>query len=576
MKEIFLKLNFLITKKHRKNLFLLSFLLLIGMILEVFGLGIIVPVISIILQPDFVETNIYVNKLTSFIGPINYFNFISFFLILVIAIYIIKTFFLVFLSLKQNRFLSNLTSYVSTELFSRYLKQPYYFHLNRNSSTLIKNIQVETSFFSIFCMALMTLFTEFFLLMAVAATLIYIEPFGAITIGLFLSTLSIIFFQFTKSKLKFWGIKRQELDDKISKTTVEGLGGIKDLTILGRQNYPIDLFSINNYLKARIVSNQGIILQLPRFYLELLSIIALVSFIFIMVIQNKDTSTLLTTLGVFVAAVFRVIPSMNRIIASYQNLKYYNSSIDILYDEMRFDFKVNSEVNIKDKFIFNDKISISSLNFSYGDDLNILKNINLTIKKGQTIGVIGKSGSGKSTLIDLIIGLHNPSSGIIMVDGISILNNIRGWQDKIGYVGQNIFLKNTSIQDNIAFGLPQNEINNQSIHDSLEAAQLETFVNSLPQGINTIVGERGVQLSGGQIQRIGLARALYNNPELLVLDEATAALDTKTESNVMHSISLLKKEKTIIIIAHRVSTLKDCDIIYEINAGKLSKKIFKK
>ena len=290
-----------------------------------------------------------------------------------------------------------------------------------------------------------------------------------------------------------------------------------------------------------------------------------------MILQNKDTLGLVSTLGVFVAAVFRMIPSINKIIASYQDLKYFNSSIDVLYNELKLDQNQNKELKNLEKVNLNSKITVSNLDFKYVDESSVLKKINLTINKGETIGVVGPSGSGKSTLIDLISGLHNPSSGEIMVDGISIFNNIRGWQDKIGYVGQTIFLKNDSIRENIAFGLSENKINNKAIIDSLKAAQLENFIDSLPEGLNTIVGERGVQLSGGQRQRIGIARALYNNPDVLIFDEATASLDTKTEFDVMQSINLLRGIKTIIIVAHRLSALKDCDFVYRVNKGVLSK-----
>ena len=242
MKEILFKLKFLTNKGQRKSLFFLSGLLIFGMILEIFGLGIIVPMISLIIDPDFIQTNIYLEKLFNILGPINYLNLVLGFLVLMVFIYTLKTFFLIFLSLKQNRFLSNLSAHLSARLFTNYMNQPYHFHLNSNSSTLNKNIQIEINFFRVFCISLLTVFTEFFLLIAVISTLIYIEPLGAISIGLFLSILSLIFFQFTKDKLKLWGIERQNFDDIISKIILEGLGGIKDSIILGHQKYFIKLF----------------------------------------------------------------------------------------------------------------------------------------------------------------------------------------------------------------------------------------------------------------------------------------------------------------------------------------------
>ena len=465
---------------------------------------------------------------------------------------------------KQNRFLTNYTAYITNALFSSYLSQPYSFHLKKNTSELIKNIQIEISGFSAFLLALITIFIEGGFVLSILCTLIYIEPFGALSIGIFYGLLSLIFLKFTKKKLNQWGKLREEIDAKVSKTALEGLGGIKELLILGKTRFFINRFGEQNYFKARLNANHNTISQIPRFYLELISIIGLVSFIIMQLFQGKDSSSLITILGVFVAATFRMIPSLNRIISAIQSMKFFKNSVDIIFNEIKLNSRPLEFLDSQQNSIFQNKIQFADVSFWYNKNSDILKDINLEIKKGETIGIIGESGSGKSTFVDLLIGLHKQNSGDILIDGVNDCQLKQSWRNIIGYVSQTIYLTDDSIKNNIAFGVSENQINEERITALLEIVQLKKFVNNLELGFNTKVGDRGVQLSGGQRQRIGIARALYNDPDILILDEATASLDTDTETKVMESIYGLKGEKTIIIIAHRLSTLEICDTVYEI------------
>lgn len=550
---------------------ILTLLLFIGMVLEVFGLGILIPALSILLDPDLIKETPILNSFRNQFSEFSDQNFLSLVLLTILVVYLFKSLFLILITYKQNKFLSNITAYISNRLFESYLNQQYSFHLKRNASELIKNIQVEIYYLSVFLLSLITIFIEGGLVIAVLSTLIYIEPLGALTIGIFFGFLSVIFLQFTKRKLKLWGDLRQELDAEVSKIALEGLGGIKDLKILGKENFFLNQFSIKNYFKARISSNQATISQIPRFYLELISIVGLVSFIILMVNQGKDVSELITVLGVFVAATFRMIPSINRIISSAQSLKFSKPSVVTIYKEIYSLSSLNNENVILDKFKFKNKIEFKNVSFGFNKNQKIIKEINLKINKGQTIGIIGESGSGKSTLVDLLIGLHEPISGSILIDEKSDLQLKQSWRNNIGYVSQSIYLIDNSILNNIALGVSEDMIDKARVNQLIKDVQLENFVGNLELGIETKVGERGVQLSGGQRQRIGLARALYNNPDILILDEATSALDTETEKEVMTSINNLKGIKTIVIIAHRKSTLKKCDLIYEIANSKITK-----
>ena len=558
------KINFLITKRQRKGLVILTLLLFVGMVFEVFGLGILIPVLSILLNPEMIESNLAISNVREVFSNFSNQQFLFITLGFIVILYFFKSLFLVFLTHKQNRFLSNTIASISNRLFFNYMNQPYKFHLNRNASDLIKNIQVEIYYFQTFLLSLITIFIEGGFVISVLATLIYIEPIGAISIGVFYGFLSIIFLQFTKKKLNAWGSLRESLDAQVSKVSLEGLGGIKDILILGKTGFFIEEYSKKNYLKARVNANQGTVSQIPRFYLELISIVGLVSFIILLLLQGKDPAILVTILGVFVAATFRMIPSLNRIIAAMQSMKYLMPSVDTIFNEIKNNIGRELNYNSSEKYIFKNQIEFKNITFGFAEEQSVLENINLKIKKGQTIGFIGESGSGKSTLVDMIIGLHEPISGEILIDGINDFQISQSWRNNIGYVSQTIYLIDDSIVKNIALGIPENEINYNKVNEVLKQVQLEKFINNLELGVKTKVGERGVQLSGGQRQRIGIARALYHDPNILILDEATSALDSETEKEVMESIKNLKGYKTIIMIAHRISTLVGCDKIYKI------------
>tara|TARA_B110000003_G_scaffold247928_1_gene259291 strand:+ start:9191 stop:10921 length:1731 start_codon:yes stop_codon:yes gene_type:complete len=576
MKEILIKLSFIISKKNLKGLLFLSGFLLFGMILEILALAIILPTITTILEPNSIRENSFLTSLKEIINISDENHFIYFFLTTVILTYLIKTIFFVVLVYKQSRLINNIIASISNNLLTKYLNQSYYYFLNKSSAQIIKIFQVEINYISTFLLALITLFIEVCLSFSIIATLLYIEFVGAISIGLFFTILILIFFRFSKNKLQIWGSIREKIDSYNSKIIIESISGIKEVLLLGRKRYFIDSFIENNLFKTRMNTNQGTIVQIPRYLLELITIIGLVIFIFILIYQGKETNQLVSVLGVFVAGSFRIIPSLNRILSSLQQLKFYRPALEEIFKEFKsFDSPTLVTSFNSQKLIFKNKIHFEKLSFSYSKDKSsIFEDCSLSIAKGNCIGFIGESGSGKSTLIDLIAGLLKPSLGQIKVDDVDIFTNINSWHKMIGYIPQSIFLTEDSILRNIAFGINEKDIELDKVKRALKDSQLDSFVDSLKHGLNTKIGERGVQISGGQRQRIGIARALYDNPEILILDEATSSLDSNTENEVMKSINLLKGTKTLLIIAHRHSTLNECDIIYEVKKGKLNQVIF--
>lgn len=564
----FQKIRQILPKNQKKALVLLSGLLFIGMVFEILGLGILFPILTVLLDPE--KMRITLDKITYFDFSVYSYNEILIFcLISILAVYLSKTLFLVFLTYKQNIILENVGAFIQKRLYSKYLFQSYKSHLYKNLSQMMKEVQLETIYFNSFFSSVLTLIVELALVFSIVLTILFLEPKGAIAIGLIFGSLTLLYFQLTKRKIKQWGSQRQSLDLFISKILMNSLSGIKEVKLLDKENFFLDRFTQTNTKKVKVATNHQTLTQISRFYLELITIVGMVSLILILISNGVNTSEIVTLLGVFVAAAFRMIPSINRILAALQNLKYYSSSIDVISKEL-FDSPI-IEKNKPSSFQFKSMITVDNLEFSYKKK-KILEGINLDIQIGETIGIVGESGSGKSTLVDLLNGLLKPTKGTIKIDDRNIEEFITSWQLSIGYVGQEIFLIDDTIRANIAFGIEEEKIDHNKINQVIKASQLSKFISELDNGVETMVGDRGIQLSGGQRQRIGIARALYHNPSVVIFDEATASLDDQTEKQVMKSIYNLKQNKTMIIIAHRISTLNQCDKIYEIQHGQIKLK----
>lgn len=567
------KINSLLTKKERLHLILISLMIIIGMCLEIIGIGSLLPLLEYISNIESKEIDIVSKYLGFNLQDVPESDIIKYFLLFIVFVYLIKSVFLSFLSYIQNRFLQNLNASISSNLFNTYLDQSYLFHVERNSSDLSKHIISDVSYFISYSTSIMILVSEISLLFAVILSTLLIEPFGTTVITLFLTFISGVFFLITRTALKKWGKNRELYERNLTKVLFEGLRGIKDLMIFKREGYYKNEFEREKKNITKIVSNFNTINQLPRYFLEFVSILGLVLFIVLMTNRGDNIRSLIPTLGIFVAATFRSIPSVNKILASFQNLKYFSKSVDVLIKQFHLEQKPQKQELISD-IHFKKNILIKNLSFKYpGTNKNVLSELNLKIEKGQTIGIVGESGSGKSTLIDLIVGLHKPSNGQILVDNRDLNYSNSTWLNQIGYVPQNVFLSDTTIKENIAFAVEDHLIESDKILNAIRLSQLDNFIKSLPLGVNTRVGESGVQLSGGQRQRIGIARAMYSDPKILVFDEATSSLDDKTEKGIMESIYNLKNDKTIIIISHRITTLDRCDKIYSIKKGMISENI---
>ncbi len=576
------KFNHLLNLKEKQKVIFLLFLILIAMFLETLGVGLIIPIFKLITDINIVDKYPTISEFLFKISPsalfsksdIQYkqFDLINGAIVVIILVYLIKAFFMVFLSWTQSTFITKFGIKLSDKLFSGYLDQPYSFHLQRNSALLIRNVNQTLNLPAALEMTLI-LITEIMIVVGISILLIIAEPFGALIVIIVFLASGYYFQLYTKKHLSTWGEKRHFHEGQRIKHIQQGLGGVKDLKLMGREKVFSQKFLQHATATALVARNQKVLKTLPRLWLEIMIVTCLSILLFLMLKSGKSISELIPTLGLFAAASFRLMPSANRILGSIQQLRYETPVINNIYSEL---VEIVPKIHNLDKkkiLPFKNSIKLEKIGYSYQNtSVPTLNDINLEVPFGSQVGFVGESGSGKSTLINIILSLLKPTQGKIEIDGVNIQNNPRGWQNQIGYVPQDIFLTDDTLRNNIAFAISSDNISEQSVKEAIIAANISDFVDSLPDGLNTMVGERGVRLSGGQRQRIGIARALYHNPKVLVLDEATSSLDTKTEREIMEGIVKLKKNKTVLIVAHRLSTVSTCDVLFKLENGKIVQK----
>jgi ABC-type multidrug transport system fused ATPase/permease subunit len=545
--------------------------MIIGMILETLSVSMVIPTISYLTNQGEGQNFIF-GKLNFFLPGYRKDQYFTLIILLLVGVYFIKAIYFSFLAWFQTGLAYGIQRSTSLRLFTTYLRQPYSFHLKKNSSELLQNVITEVNLFvGNVINPLIDLMTELFVVLGISLFLFIYEPIGSLVTLCVITFTTANFYWMIKKRTSYYGILRQFHERSRLQHLQQGLGGVKDVKLLGREIDFLSQYEYHNRQSTRMLRIAKALSQFPRFWIEFLAIFGLSLMMFVVSYNGADKSTLLPIISLFGAAGFRLIPSFNRILNSLQSYRFGSPVIDTLHHEL-YQNEHNSPKLYDNcvNFTFNEKIEISGLTFIYPDtNKKILDNISFSIQIGQTIGIIGPSGSGKSTLVDLILGLFLPTAGSIKVDNFNIADSMRKWQNLIGYVPQSVFLCDDTLRRNIAFGIPDKDIDDVAINTAIKYAHLEDYVNSLDLGVNTFVGERGIRISGGQRQRIGIARALYHNPTILVLDEATSSLDNDTEREVMDSIIALKGAKTIIIVAHRLTTVKHCNMIIRIEKGKL-------
>lgn len=563
------KLWVLLENKDKKNGFLIFFLMVIGTIIELVGIGLIIPVLAILGDETIIHNYPLFTKALVFLGSPSHKQLVVYVMSLLLFVYLFKCVFLGYSIHKQSRFIYQLSAKISSKLFRLYLIQPYTFHLQRNSAELIRIVSTDVSMLSSVVQSLTIVLAELFVVLGIFTLMLVVEPIGAIASLVILTGSAWLFVFLTKSKLRKWGKENQYHGYKKFQHIQQGLSSSKDVKLLGREKEFFRKYDFHNEKIASLNEWQYTLSQYPRLFIELLAIMGLISVAISMVFIGKDIRVILPILSLFSMAAFRLMPSVNRIMSSVQTIQYSLPAVSVIHDELIKLKDVTLPRSTKND-VFKDELTVNNISFHYEtSSKGILENVSFSISKGETIGIIGGSGAGKTTLIDLLLGLLQPTAGSIKVDEYDLQNCLREWQDQIGYVPQSIYLIDDTLRRNIAFGIADDDIDEEKVLEAVKAAQLEPFVHKLEQGLNTEVGERGVRLSGGQRQRIGIARALYHNPTILVLDEATSSLDIKTESSVMDAINALHGKKTIFIVAHRLTTVEKCDRILRFENGML-------
>lgn len=560
---------------ERRRIIVLFSLMVVGMGLEMLGIGLIIPAVTLLLQTAPSETYPPLAVVVEMLGQPTQVQLITGGMLLLVGVYLVKALFLGFLAWYQNDFAFGVQRHISRELFATYLYQPYAFHLQRNSAQLIRNAvnEVHKLWFLILNPTLVVL-GEGLVLVGVTCLLFIVEPIGALIVVLVLGCAAWGFHLYTRGRLLRLGIARQHHDGQRIQELQQGLGGVKEAKLLGRESGFLAKYEEHNAESARVEQFQATLQLLPRLWIELLAVTGLATLIITMLMQGQAAASIVPTLGLFAAAAFRLMPSAYRVLGAVQNLPYGMPVIKMLREELKLtsELPANAEASVNSQVAnsFKNDIRLVDVDYMYPSSPEFaLKGLNISIRKGDSIGFVGPSGSGKSTLVDIVLGLLTPTSGEVQVDKKNIQTGLRSWQDQIGYVPQSVYLTDDTLRNNVAFGIPSDQIDEGAVARAVQAAQLDTFVENQPHGLDTVVGERGVRLSGGQLQRIGIARALYHDPSVLVLDEATSALDTLTEKGVMDSVEALQGSKTLLIVAHRLSTVEHCSRLYQLDRGRV-------
>ena len=556
----------LFTRSDRIAFIRIVFMVIIGMFLETVSLGIVVPIIGILTQDNYQEKYRWIVDL---FGSLSREELISAVMVAMVFIYIVRSLFLFWSLWIQKGFSASVSGRLSQSLFSIYLRQPYLFHLQRNSSTLMRNAKNATSVVTCGVDPFLVLLTDGLVAIAMFSLLIYVEPIGTLAVLLVFGISTLLFQRLTRRRIDNWGYRVDYHETKILQHLQEGFGGAKDVKILGRENEFLSQHEKHLGESIRINRIYNVILTLPRSFMEIITIVGLCLLVVSMVVRDRPLSDIVPILGLFAAAAFRVMPSINRLLMATQTLIFNRSIIASVYRDFLLDSPdVNSAQRVEP---FAKQLELKDVSFKYPTAATpSLRDVSLVVKRGEAVGFVGPSGAGKSTLVDVILGLFAPTSGVVSVDGSDVHQNLRNWQNQIGYVPQAIYLTDDTLRRNVAFGLNDENIDDDLVREAIHLAQLQEFVSTLPDGLETVVGERGVRLSGGQRQRIGIARALYHKPSVLVLDEATSSLDTPTEHGVMQAVQALQGSKTVIIVAHRLSTVEYCDRLYRIEDSRIT------
>jgi len=577
MRDLVKKLSYLFTRRERRNGIILFIMMILGALFEVIGVGAIPAFVGVLSMPERLLENDTVRFVYDLLALESPEEMVLWAALGLIAVFVIKNSYLAVLVYLRSRYTTNRQVTVANRLFRAYLHSPYAFHLQRNTAELLRNTNIEANAVTGgVLLPMMTILMEFMVLTLIFVLLFAVEPFVTLLTFCVFGIMTFAFYRATRSKITEYATEEQHHRKQSMQAVNQGLGGFKDARILGREQFFLNSFQESTWYRAKAARFKAVISAMPRLFLETMAVIGLLGVASLLVAQGRDLNTVVPTLTLLGVAVVRLMPSFTKISGSVTALKWGTRALNVVYDdviELEMKERVLKELRQEGLYKplpFADEIRIENLSYYYPESTDAaLRDITLTIPKNASVGFVGPSGAGKTTIVDVVLGLLTPTEGSIIVDGVDIQERLPAWQQKIGYIPQSIYLTDDTVRANVAFGMDEDDISDNAVWEALEAAQLRELIESMPEGLDTFVGERGVRLSGGQRQRIGIARALFHKPEILVMDEATSALDNQTERHIVEALDQLQGEHTMIVIAHRLSTVRNCDTLFMLEDGQL-------
>ncbi len=574
--KILKKLMIIMNAKQKRMMGLLLVMMVFGAFLETASISLIIPVMTLVLSPNAVEENALMAGVYHGLGMTSARQFTVFVMGAMVLAFVLKNLFLFLLQKMMYRFVYKNQFETQEKMLRSFVKRDYEFYLNIETSTIQRIIAADVVNAYLLILSLLQILSEcaVFVMLAVALLLVDFKMTLVIA-GLLIVTLAVIK-EVIKPIMNRTGKENQDYASLIYQWLSQTVGGIKEIKIIGKENYFIQEYAERGSHYVAAMERLNLFSNAPKLLIETVCIAGMVAYMLVIVMMGKDLTEMMPALSAFAMAAVRLMPSANRINNQLTQLAYYEPFFmnvsDNLLEETNEENTDMSYAKEAAKLPVEKEIVLENITYAYPNtDKLIFDHAQMTIPVGSSVGIVGGSGSGKTTIVDILLGLLKVKEGTIRADGVDVMKHYRGWLKNIGYIPQMIFLLDDDIRKNVAFGVPEEEIDEERLWYALKEAQLDEFVKTLPEGVHTGIGERGIRLSGGQRQRIGIARALYNDPEVLILDEATSALDNDTEAAIMDSINRFQGKKTLIIIAHRLQTIEKCDMVYRVEGGKISK-----
>lgn len=572
------KINYVLDKRQKINLCILLVIILISAFVELLGVSAILPIVNIALDPSYIEKEWYLTMLMEWLRFTDPKQMLVFLAFVLIAIYVVKNLYITLVYYLQYRFVFNNQKRLAVKMMESYMHQNYLFHVSKNVAELQRNVTSDVNGFFTAVLNALQFVAEFSVCVSLVIFLFTLDFITTIAVAVMVVLAGVFFALVYKKVLVQKGERNRELNVQVTKWILQAFSGIKEIKVANNEKFFVHNYEDNYGQFAVLQRQQSMLKFLPRPLMETLCICGILLILVVKLQFGADLESFIPVLTAFAFAAFRMLPSFNRITGFLGGIMFDLPAIDAVYHDLaeiaQLMEQKQKEVDYTANIVLENRLEMEHISFHYPESEQwILQDANLQITKNSSIALIGASGAGKTTAVDIILGLLEPQSGCVTVDGMDIRKQMYSWHQCIGYIPQTIYLMDDTIRANIAFGIPEDEVDDERIEQAMKEAQLDQFVDLLPEQTHTIIGDRGVKLSGGQRQRIGIARALYRNPQVLILDEATSALDNETEKEVMEAIDGLHGQRTMIVIAHRLTTIKNCDAIYEVADGKITKKM---